>query len=184
MGNFYVNFSVKRDDPTPVVDALRRAGCHAVVTPPSGGYVVAFEEDSDAQDPSAIARVGALLSGEAKAPVLAVLNHDDDVFCYWLFEGGHLSDTYNSCPDYFDEDDDSEPGGDAVRLCAALSAPGPVNEVEKVLRDDGYTFELERHQRLVELLGLPVGSVGMGYGYVESGEVPEGVTPDQLQRVG
>jgi hypothetical protein len=183
MGNFYVNFSVKSDDQAPVADALRKAGRHAVVAPPEGGYVVVYEEASDTQDERAIKQVGALLCEASQAPVVAVLNHDDDVFCYWLFEGGEVADAYNSTPDYFDEADDSEQGGDPARLCASLGAAGKEKAVEAVMRDERMMFAVDRHMRLADLLGLPKHSIGLGYMYIAQGELPDGVDEDAIVRI-
>jgi hypothetical protein len=196
MGSFYVNFAVKRDDSGPVADAMRRAGYKAIVTPPLDGYVVVYEETSDTQDGEAIERVGALLSREAGAPVLAVLNHDDDILCYWLFTDGQVIDSYNSTPDYFDgageEDPEAEAElggkewpaeGNAQRLCDVLSVPSASEKVEAILRED-YGFASHRHADLVDALGLPDHAAGLGYRYVSRGELPAGLDPDQLIRVG
>ncbi len=184
MGNFYVNFAVKRPDQKRVVEALKRAKRTALVTPVSGEYVVVYDEESDSQNTDVIMAVGKLLSREAGAPVLAVLNHDDDVLCYWLFEGGQMTDTYNSCPDYFGEGDEAAPmGGGAKRLCTALSAPGASETVESLLKNDEYVFAVERHAQLAEALGLPQWSVGSGFGYVDEGELPDGLQESQLVRV-
>ena len=186
MGNFYVNFSVKRDDPRQIVAALKRAGRKAVVTPSINGFVVVYEQKTDTQDTEAIEQVGSLLSRDADAPVLAVLNHDDDVLCYWLFEKGHLADSYNSCPDYFGEADEeqSSAGGDATLLLETLGAACSADELEAILRSDDDVFAADRHARLAEELGLPSCTVGFGYDYLENGELPEGVNPDDLIRVG
>ena len=186
MGNFYVNFSVQADDPRPIASILERAGRKAVVTPAFGGFVVAYEEQSDTQDTGAVAQVGSLLSREAHAPVLGVLNHDDDIFCYWLFEDGRLSDHYNSCPDYFGEPDpeEAEAVGDAQRLCEALAAPAAIDQVESLLHGENFVFAVERHALLATALGLPDCSVGLGYQYIGRGELPDGMRPDQLIHVG
>jgi hypothetical protein len=186
MGNFYVNFSVKREDPARVAAALKEAGCKAFVTPAINGYVVVCEEESDTQDEAAIERVGTRLSRAAEAPVLAVLNHDDDTLCYWLFEDGRVSDSFNSCPDYFGEtgEGESDSGGDSERLCKVLSAPSAAGAVDEILRSDDYAFAADRHAALAEALGLPECSVGLGYRYLDGGELPEGLTADQLIRVG
>ncbi len=186
MGNFYVNFTVKRDDPERVAAALKGAACRAFITPPSNGYVMVCEEQSDTQDEVAIKQVGALLSRTADAPVLAVLNHDDDILCYWLLEHGQVSDSYNSCPDYFGESDEeeSDSGGDAKRLCEALSVPSAAAAVDEILRSDEYAFAIDRHSALAAGLGLPPFSVGLGYQYLANGESREGLDPDQLIRVG
>jgi hypothetical protein len=187
MGNFYVNFSVKRDDPQRIAEALKREGRKAVVTPAVNGYVVVYDEESDSQDTVAIEKVGALLSREADAPVLGVLNHDDDVLCYWLFQQGRVTDAYNSCPDYFGEPDEEEAsnGGDANLLREAFSASCSSAQLEEILRGGDYVFAFDRHAKLVEALGLPQCSVAAGYRYiVENEEIPEDIDPDQLIYVG
>ena len=186
MGNFYVNFSVKREETQPVVDTLKRARLKAIVTPPSQGFVVVSEQESDTQDTGAIEEVGSLLSREVGAPVLGILNHDDDILCYWLWDQGRLVDSYNSCPDYFGEsvEEPLDRGGDAERLCEVLSAPRAVDQVDAILHADDYVFAIERHQALVKALGLSAHSVGCGYRYVGRGEIPDGFEPDQLIRIG
>lgn len=188
MGNFYVNFTVKRDDPQAIAAILRDAGRKAYVTPVIGGHVVVFEEESDTQDDKVIEEVGALLSREARAPTLAVLNHDDDVLLYWLFEDGRLSDSYNSRPDDFDFKGEGEPaapaGGDARRLREALSASSETDRVDAILRNGDYVFAFEQHMELLEALGLPDCAVGLGYGSIERGELPDELPLDQLIHVG
>jgi hypothetical protein len=166
VGNFYVNFSVKAAEPKRVADVLRSAGRVALVTPAQRGAVVVYEEEADTQATGPILDVGALLSRAVDAPVLAVLNHDDDILCYWLFERGALVDAYNSRPDYFGGA--GEQGGDARRLCDVWG--GDPVLVEAVLRSE-HTFALQQHQQLAEALGLPLWSVGFGYRYVTAGEL-------------
>ena len=119
-------------------------------------------------------------------PVLALANHQDDVLWYQLYQAGTLKDQYDSCPNYADPD--AEPaapaGGDAAKLCAAFAADN-VAEVQAILSrsgwdEDGYTFEVERHEDLLRALGLPLYGVGAGYLYVSAGELPEGLTPADL----
>jgi hypothetical protein len=185
VGNFYVNFAVKRAEQQPVADVLSRAGRTAIITPPQNGDVMVYDEEADSQDDKAIVAVGGLLSREVGSPVLAVLNHDDDILCYWLFEGGEPVDSYNSSPDYFGEGEDepAEQGGDAGRLCEALGADADPAAVEAVLRGD-YVFAFERHERLAEALGLPSWSIGLGYGYVARGELEEEQGAGGLVHVG
>jgi hypothetical protein len=102
MGNFYTNFTLKTSDAVGVVATLKKASRSALVSPAADGYVVVFDEAADQQDTDAIEEVGILLSGQRSCPVLAILNHDDDILCYWLFNDGQRIDAYNSCPDYWD----------------------------------------------------------------------------------
>ena len=185
MGNFYVNFSIKDAEPRRVADVLERAGRRAIVTPAQRGYVVVYDEEADSQATRPILSVGSLLSGEIDRPVLAVLNHDDDVLCYWLFERGELADAYNSNPDAFEEDEGAPAwqDGDAEKLCASLGSPAGAAAVDEILRGD-YVFAVEQHEQLANALGLPSCSVGFGYGYVADGELEDEMDPSELIYVG
>src|SRR5436309_15713794 len=102
MGNFYVNHTVRapRDR---VVALLERDGHTAFVSPTTdAGLTVVYDRASDEQNPAAIEALGNKLSAELEAPVVAFLNHDDDILCYWVYENGRPVEAYNSCPDYFD----------------------------------------------------------------------------------
>jgi hypothetical protein len=187
MGNFYTNYTLRGPSQTAVADMLR--GRQAVVTTAENGCVVAFDEASDSQDSTVITELAAKLSGAFQCPVLAVLNHDDDILWYQLYEGGKLTDEYDSSPGYFDpEAEPSVPaGGDAERLCSAFGASDP-GAVERVLRkssydEDGYAFAFERHADLVRALGVPEFSVGTAYASFDSDEVPEGLSKRNIVRV-
>lgn len=188
MGNFYVNYTLRGVSQQAVADALAGRAC--VVTPPANGTVVAFDEQSDRQDSRVIASLAAGLSGKLLCPVLAVLNHDDDILWYQLYTNGELQDEYDSTPGYFDSD--AEPSGpaagDAAKLCAAFGASDP-EEVERVLRKsffdgDGYAFAFERHNDLVKALAISPFAVGTAYASFERDELPEGLSPDEFIRTG
>src|SRR5262249_12449454 len=112
-------FSVKGASPRQVADVLERAGRHAIVTPSQADYVVAYDEEADRQATKPILEVGSLLARELGSRVLAVLNHDDDLLCYWLFSDGELADSYNSNPEAFEPDEGEPPWqtGDGEKLC-------------------------------------------------------------------
>lgn len=184
MGNFYVNYTLRGVSQKAVAAAL--AGRSAIITPDQNGCVVAFDEESDTQDGKVITELGSRLSRVLSCPVLAVLNHDDDILWYQLFESGVVTDEYDSSPGYFDPS--AEPsgpaGGDAIKLCAAFEG-NDAPAVENVLRkacdhEHGYGFAVERHADLVTALGLPAFAVGTGYRYVCGGELPEGLTETDL----
>src|ERR1043166_5369728 len=152
MGNFYVNFTTRGPDQAAVANSLRSAKRKAFVGPTLDALTVFFDEKSDTQDESEIKRLGKAVSKDLSAPVLAVLNHDDDILAYWLFENGALSDEYNSFPGYFSDGNDTPSGGDAAKLCVAFAAPDKTKTVNEVLRKKDYVFALERHQALAGLL--------------------------------
>ena len=187
MGNFYTNYTLRGPSQQTVAKAL--SGRSAIVTPAQDNCVVVFDEESDNQDVRIIAALASRLSNEANCPVLAILNHDDDILWYRLYLSGELAGEYDSSPSYFDPSaEPSDPvGGDAKKLCSAFGA-SDVMEVEKILRkssfnDDGYTFAVDRHADLARALGIPSFGVGTGYQYVVSGELPDGLEGDDLTRV-
>jgi len=100
MGNFYTNYTLRGPDQQAVAKAL--AGRSAIVTPAQDGCVVVFDERSDEQEQEVITELAASLSREFGCPVLAVVNHDDDIFWYQLYVSGELADEYDSSPGYFD----------------------------------------------------------------------------------
>lgn len=188
MGNFYVNYTVRGASAKQVTEAF--AGRNAAVTREEKGCVVAVDEESDSQDMEVIGEVGRALSEATGRPVLAVLNHDDDILAYKLWESGKLSDEYDSCPNYFsgDEEDSGPKGGDAAKLCKVFGA-SDVEGVEMILRssfeteEPNFVFAIERHTALAEKLRLPLFGVGFGYRYLEGGELPEGLTEKDVIRI-
>ena len=176
MGKFYVNFSVKSTDQQKMAAVLRDSGRIAIVSPPQLGYVVVYDEETDRQALSSIIQVGTLLSESANAPVLAVLNHDDRILRYWLFEKGAIVDAYDSRPDYFnkffldlnEEEEDEMKEIDTTQIsrpeklkdCLKLNLD--LVKTKKILRNK-YPSETTRHRAFATELGLPDWSVGVGY---------------------
>lgn len=185
MGNHYVNYTLRGPSQRDVARLL--AGRSAYVTPEEDGCVVAFDEESE-QNGEVIPPLAARLSLELHCPVLAVLNHDDDILRYQLYLGGELTDEYDSTPGYFDSDaaPSAPNGGDTRRLCSAFSADD-VDGVEKVLRssilDGDYAFATQRHDELARLLGIPSFGVGCGYDHIAGGEMPDGLEEEDLLKV-
>jgi hypothetical protein len=181
MGNFYVNHTVRAPQDR-VTTLLEREGHTAFMSPTVNGYTVVCDRHCDDQDMSAIRSLGRKLSASLNSPVVAFLNHDDDVLCYWLFEEGELIDEFNSCPDYFDEDDaddlddeDETASGpafmsDGEELCRALGRSDVHERVGSILAEPHRVFVSETHRDLVRTLGLPSWSVGAGYRYVAEGD--------------
>lgn len=184
MGNFYTNYTLRGPSQREVAGAL--GGRNAIVTPSENGCLVVFDEQSDDQDQQIIDDLASRLSSECQCAVLAVLNHDDDILWYRLYQDGELIDEYDSSPGYFDpEAEPSAPaGGDAQRLCTAFGASN-VPQVNTILRksscdDDSYVFAFERHRDLVRSLALPSWAVGAAYANFDRDEYPEGLAPEKI----
>jgi len=178
MGNFYVNFTVHGSSGQRVVQALGERA--AIVTPSRSGCVVAFDQEADSQDLSVLAAVGRGLSAQTSGPVLALLNHDDDVLFYELSVDGTLLDQYESAL----EGTRAPTGGDAALLCDVFGA-GDVQAVAQVLGaprlgPGGYLFAVQRHDALVRALHLSTYAVGFGYRDVSQGNLPDGLDDADL----
>jgi alanyl-tRNA synthetase len=171
MGNFYTNYTLRGPTQEQVAAALE--GRSAFVTPQQNGCVVVYDEESEDQDMEVLSQMASRLSEELRCPVLAVLNHDDDILWYQLYADGELIDDYNSSPDYFEEVEESTgpSGGDAEGLCRAFGSR-KVAEVKRILQEpfgDKYTFAVQRHEDLARALGIPLFAVGKGYSYIARG---------------
>jgi hypothetical protein len=182
MGNFYVNYTTFGPEREGVANCLRSMKRKAFVSPTLDGITVFFDEESDSQDDAVIKDLGIHASKDLRAPVLAVLNHDDDILAYWLFEAGQIADEHNSLPGYFTGGDETPTGGDSKKLCAAFGANAKTKQVDDVLRESNekYAFALDRHKDLGELLNHPWAYVCMGYRYIKEGSLAEGVNQEDL----
>ena len=186
MGAFYTNISLCGPSQEIVVQALKKRNRIAFVSPSEGNAVVVYDQKCDEQDTNLLAQLTSDLSRELQCPALAILNHDDDILFYQLYMKGESVDEYNSCPAYFDPN--AEPsgpdGGDAEKLCGCFGGKN-VEAVERILRkspfdDDGYAFATDRHCDLASAAGLPMYSVGTGYGSIEYDELPDGLEKERL----
>jgi hypothetical protein len=167
VGNKYANHSVKTTDQKRVAEVMSQALRVSFVSRPQNGYVVVYDQEVDELGTAAVVEVGALLSKEIGVPVVCVLNYDDDILCYWLFEQDKLIDEFNSRPDYFAEGKGAPPqGGDVGQLCTSLGTNAERAVVEQLLRGK-HRFAVDQHTELAKALGLPSCSVGLGYDYVK-----------------
>jgi len=183
VGNFYTSYTLR--GPTREAVAAALAGRSAIVTPERTGCIVVFDEQSESQNWEIIAGLASRLSRELRCPVLAVLNHDDEIFQYQLYVDGRWVDEYSSSSAYFEGEPFDCAGGDARALCRAFGVAN-FTEVEDILRasDNGeYIFAFERHADLVRALGIPPFGVCRGYHYVSRGELPCGLEAGDLLEV-
>lgn len=188
MGSFYTSHTLRGPEQADVIAWLGTRP--AFVSATQARCTTVLDEECESQDPAALASLGKELSAHFACPVLAVLNHDDDVFYFALYENGVKTDQYNSNPGFGAEDEDEdtsggacEPvGGNAARLADAFG--GDAAAVEAALRAVDVVFAVERHQALATALGLPAASVGIGFNYASEGEFPESVPADTYRAVG
>ena len=163
MGNFYVNHTILNAAPETVAKSL--TGHSAFIARGENNYVVVYDAESDTQDQQAITALGQKLSRDLNTTVLAVLNHDDDILWFQLFQDGRLTEQYDSTPGYFEGDISEPTGGNAAKLAEAFHVEDQL-AIERALRGE-YTFAVHRHQALAEALNLPNCSIGFGYKYLD-----------------
>jgi hypothetical protein len=175
MGNFYTNITLKGPKQEQVLDYLSSLKRRASVSPTMNQLTVVLDERCDSQDTDELEGLSADLSSKFDCVALAILNHDDDILLYRLYKSGRLIDSYDSCPDYFsDADEPAGPtGGDAGILCVEFAPNTPAAIVENILRK-AYVFAVDRHNELVQSLGLSDFAIGLGFNYLSE------MTEDEL----
>ena len=115
---------------------------------------------------------------------LAVLNHDDDVLWYQLYDGGKLADAYISSAAWWEDTSEPPPQGNPEILCRFMGVPGDQARVKRILARSsgvlGYLFEIRRHEELLSALGQPLFAAGLGYKYASKGDLTTGLSEGQL----
>lgn len=170
MGSFYTSHTLRGPSQAEVLARLK--GRPSYVSTSERSFTTVLDEACESQDGEELAALGASLSEHFKCPVLALLNHDDDILYFELYENGEKSDEYNSNPAYFGEAEDDRPSGGNAALLAAAFGASDAGLVETVLRSSEYIFATERHKDLATALGIPAFAVGIGYTYAEAGDPP------------
>jgi hypothetical protein len=132
MGNFYTNITLLSSQKPAVVNYLRAKSRDAFVTA-ADRFVVVYESASETQDEGVLCSLAAGLSEEFNCPALAVLNHDDDILCYFLFQSGRETDRYNSAPNYFEGEPAPPAGGDIPKLISAFQSKARPAALAKIL---------------------------------------------------
>lgn len=168
MGAFIVNFNVRSNDRHSVEKTLRDMKVAAAwVTAPKNGWITVYEERASGQDEERIQELSQRLS--ASAAVVALLVHDSDVLCYWLYERGKLLDEYNSCPDYFEDGDPAaaaESRGKPEVLLNYCAAGKKLADVQQTLGNTDRVFAEEQLTEMAELLGIDPTRARMDFAYV------------------
>jgi hypothetical protein len=170
MGAFYGSVHLRTGDPNEVRRLLEQAdkkqGGRFLVGPALGGWVAVYAEHHGQDE-----RVAQALARTFRGELLYVLVHDDDVFAYAYYRGGRLLDQYNSCPDYFGDDEDEtggERGGNPEVFRDLLGDAGAVEELARLLAADRPLFASETLQRFAEIVGLR--NALTSYEYLQAGE--------------
>jgi hypothetical protein len=168
MGGHYGTIHIRTDDREPVrevLEALAADGKHRfLIAPPLDGWVTVFP-NQNGQDSKISKKLSKALGDKT---LIHCLVHDDDIFAYWLYEGGDLVDAYDSCPGYFSGKKTPPSGGNPEALRGLILDATKIEELSKLLKAERFTFELERQDKFAALLGLP--HTDRSYEYLQEGE--------------
>lgn len=172
MGNFYTNVSLKNVS-APSVAAVMEALHRESYVLQTGADCIVYDRDSESQDTEVLAALAEHLATELDTVAFAVLNHDDDILWFQLYDRSELVAEY------------ANQGGPRTKvgpLVKTLGAPSQLLRIRFELARP-YVFQVDRHEKLVGLLGLPIAAVGSGFGYIQRDEVPEGAEATDLLHV-
>jgi Ankyrin repeats (3 copies) len=140
MGLFCANFHFRMTDDKALSAALaRRKVTQCRVSAAKNGWTSLYEERASQQDDDRIRELATNLSKDLRVPCVAFLVHDSDFACYWLVDDGKLLDEFNSCPGYFDDDDDgsANPSGGQTDVLLPYCRPGvEEKQLEALLREE------------------------------------------------
>ncbi len=183
MGHFYINVSIRGVPPDTVVAALGPQT--RVFAGPSENGWTCFADAALSDDPTETdTHVGGLAERFATDAV-QVENHDDDLLAITAYSRGKLVANCLSCPDYFDPDGPEAGKGPELDGAAALAGlgtdvtPASIEDL-LVAREQEFVYAVDLHAAVASLIGLPAYSVGFGFDYAGSGDLP--IIPRPLYR--
>jgi hypothetical protein len=188
MGTTYANITLKGPKAQDILQELGNQGRSAFVSPTEDTLTTVYDMASNEGDTNALTDLAEDLSGYFGCPALAVQTLDEEILNYWLYAGGELLDTYRSPAQSLDPEGKGRSQGGRPELLAQLfNTDATREEILDILRcpdqDCGFSLAVDRHLSLVELLGLPMCSVGFGFCDLDSGEYPEDLDEEDLLRV-
>jgi hypothetical protein len=184
MGLFCVNAHFRTEDDQALVAALDRRGVDRYhLAPAKNGWTSLYEARASDQDDQRIRNLVGGLSADLEVAAISFLVHDSDIACYWLYDDGRLLDSYNSCPDYFDDDavdDDAAPspaGGQPQVLLPYCQDGVQPDELAAILTQESL-FAENIVEQLAEAMGIDVQRALTDYRDVNGGNGSGG--PDGL----
>ena len=180
MGNFYTNVVVRGPSEDDVVATLASLGRTCFVAQ-TDGFVFVYDQKADKQTAGVVESIALTLATRLKCPALAALNHDDNVLLLWLYEPDGTETRFGWGVGF--EAGERSPG--IPEFAAEIrrvfgTTPGPVPEMPWKLRllygmmlRLPLSFAVLRHNRMMQLAGIPVPPTQLGYNYVYQGELSQ-----------
>jgi hypothetical protein len=166
VGNFYTNLTTVGPSQDELLAFLREKRRAAYVSPTIDGVTVIYDRDADEQRIEDLHAVGAIVTEKFRCQALSALVHDDDVLFVAAYQDGKLVTEYESS------------AGREIKpllLCRlfGVSRWRAFSIWLTLVRPHLlWIFEVLRHRRLIRLLNLSPLAIGMGYHYLDRGELP------------
>jgi hypothetical protein len=198
MGNWYTNISLQGVSQAEILHVLEELGRRAYVTPAISNWCTLYDQECDRFDLDVLESLALTLSMRLNCTALASFNADDDVLWLGIYKSGDRTTRYASTRAFFEDGGDfPEPNEVTALLCRIFDKPQASAAVQRILRRPhsglgllatilripfAYLFEISRHQDLQKVLELPPGSVGLGYKYVDRGEMPVGIAHEMIKK--
>ncbi|MFC1853639.1 hypothetical protein ACFL27_25940 [candidate division CSSED10-310 bacterium] len=169
MGNFYTNITVWGPRINQAPGLIRDLGREAYIINCNDACVI-YDRECENQDSEILAALAEHVASKLETISFAVLNHDDDILWFQLYNGSDLVAEYAN---------QGGPKTDVQALCKTFNRPGTTIQVRWFLLKP-FIFQVTRHDRLARALGIPAESVGFGYHYINKGELPAGIEKDEV----
>jgi len=145
MGAFYTNITLKGATTFDALRTLRQMKRSALVSRDENGCCVVYDIETESQEDATLKTLASDLSRALNCVALAILNHDDDILWYLLYQAGELQDEYNSNPDYFAGIHSPPSGGNVGKLLGLLQSKAEPTEIDKLLRHQNDYSETMRY---------------------------------------
>ena len=161
MGAFYTQLVVRGADAEQCADLLRELKRTALVIPAEGEVSVICDKQSEDQDIDVIDSLALTVSVRLKCSVVALINHDDDWLVFRYFDDDNFAGELLVGHTPFSLRGSilllrrfTNPRASRIALVLAFLTP--------------FVFQTQRHARLINILGLPPRSLGVGFRYISA----------------
>ncbi|MDR2706832.1 MAG: hypothetical protein LBC02_13715 [Planctomycetaceae bacterium] len=162
MGTFFDSIHIRCEQIEALVDRMSdwaKGRFSYILTPPSDGWISLFLDENGIMIDDIDDEICLKLSQYCNSLVLKIKEHDSDVFYYTCFFNGNVIDSFDSCPDYFENvtnDEKNKLHGKPERWVDLLGFSVEVNELREVLdlMQSDLLCENDGPERFVRLLHL------------------------------
>jgi hypothetical protein len=171
VGNFYTSITLRGASADRVVQVMTDLGRDAYVFS-DDRTVVVYDRESEEQDTEVLAALAERLATETSCVAFAVLDHDDDVLWFQLYDRDELVAEYCNR---------IGPRPRARAMARALGCASAWLKLWFVLRRP-YVTQIYRHIAINDIAGFPEATI-LGYRYIDRGERTDDMAAGKLVKL-